>query len=60
MEKQKRGPKGPRLKKADKRVGMSLTCKARHRKELERMLKKQIAEYERKQDTSVDSTQHGA
>jgi hypothetical protein len=45
--KKKRGPKGPRLKKADRRVCMSLTCKSRHRKELEKILKKQIFDYEK-------------
>jgi hypothetical protein len=47
IEKKKTGPKGPRLKKADRRVAMSLTCKSRHRKELEKILKKQIADFEK-------------
>jgi hypothetical protein len=51
MEQQKRGPKkgSTRVKPLDRRVIMSLTCKQRHRKELTKLLKKQIAEYELKQ-----------
>lgn len=43
----KRGPKGPRLKKGDKRVVLSLTCQSRYRKELTRILKAAIIDYER-------------
>ena len=55
MEKQKRGPKGPRLKKNERRVNLSLTCQTRHRKELTKLLKKQIADYERSKDTGSNN-----
>lgn len=55
MEKQKRGPKGPRLKKSERRVNLSLTCESRHRKELTKILKKQIADYERSKDSAANT-----
>jgi hypothetical protein len=47
-EVKKRGPKGPRIKEQDKRVVMSLTCKARHKKELTRLCKALIKRHESK------------
>lgn len=55
MEKQKRGPKGPRLKKGERRVNLSLTCESRHRKELTKILKAQIKDYERSKDSGANN-----
>lgn len=55
MEKQKRGPKGPRLKKGERRVNLSLTCQNRHKKELTKIIKKQIADYERSKDSGSNN-----